>query len=1238
METRPAVKKVFFDSTTAELSTAEQTSTDRSSESDLSQSMGSDESTSSDENMTLCLHRVKRSFSKKNAINTVNAVNLKIPTSVNVSIRGYELAALLDGGSATTLMRASFARSVKLKWSTVNTGKKWVGAEGGKLNVVGMCQTEVTIGCTTMKMNVYVVENIIHNLVIGTHFMLENKCIVNYMNKTLTIGNDKVPIEVEDAEMVCSAVSITIPSKSEIRSSFKSETKNGVVLLESRRNRVFKIREGLCKTDEIGLFEMVLQNETDSPVSIKQGDRICSAIGVEVLGELDAYTLKKAVEDKSTLTEDWKPGDEANIDIGYLKPGEVVAIKEVLNKHRAVFSRNDLDIGRTDIEHHIELSNNQPFKSRAYRIPVSQVKIVDEHVTEMLASGVIKPSSSNYSSPIVLVKKSDGSIRFCVDYRKLNSLTLKDHYPVPLIEERIASVIGSTVFSDLDLTSGYWQFALTESSQKLTAFICHMGLFEFMRMPFGLCNAGATFQREMERLLNGLKFAIAYIDDILIHSATVDDHLGHLDEVLSSLEKAKLKVKLRKCHFGYQEARFLGYNVSGVGVRMRKEKIQAIIDYPEPKSAKQARKLNGLTSYYRHYIQDYGTINEPIQKAAQMTTKDFVTKKRVPVQFRWTEECRNAFETVKKCLVSAPILIHPNTREPFRLVTDASAVGLGAVLVQLDENAVEKVVSYASRTLNETERRYSTPERELLAVRWAVRKFKCYLYGTIFEVHTDHRPLTHIKTSKNPSLRMYKWILELEEYNATYFYRPGKINVVADVLSRVAEKVEDEKLAWYERSKPINQLESEQAKGASMVMSDSEIEPVVSVQVGVERDVVSKQMVTKAQAEDAYLQQLAVRKSLSDKIVRDQDGTLFMLNSLGGWRLIIPKEPHSIREHILRSCHDDLGGAHLGRTKTLDKVAKRFFWMGLSVDVANWVKCCEICSMLKTDTRKTEPNMTPLPVVFNPFDRIAIDFVGPCPVTVRGNKHVLVFIDYATRWPEAFATKDQKAETVAEIFVNEILCRHGAPVELLSDRGRNFLAEVVMEIWRFTRTRKIFTTSYHPQTNGLCEKFNGTLFQMLASYTDVNQRNWDLNLPMALFGYRTAVQRSTCQTPGELLYARQMRLPMDLDLFTPKLHFPLRVKDEWRRAQECVQKVAEANKAAHDNRNMPTEYSVGDMVRIRCHTTPVGLTRKLQRDRWSIPYKVTGVAQNNLTVIVKGKPKLINKAHAKKSAGEFHLS
>jgi hypothetical protein len=183
VETRPAVKKVFFDSTTAELSTAEQTSTDRSSEPDLSQSMGSDESTSSDENMTLCLHRVKRSFSKKNAINTVNAVNLKIPTSVNVSIRGYELAALLDGGSATTLMRASFARSVKLKWSTVNTGKKWVGAEGGKLNVVGMCQTEVTIGCTTMKMNVYVVENIIHNLVIGTHFMLENKCIVNYMNK-----------------------------------------------------------------------------------------------------------------------------------------------------------------------------------------------------------------------------------------------------------------------------------------------------------------------------------------------------------------------------------------------------------------------------------------------------------------------------------------------------------------------------------------------------------------------------------------------------------------------------------------------------------------------------------------------------------------------------------------------------------------------------------------------------------------------------------------------------------------------------------------------------------------------------------------------------------------------------------------------------------------------------------------------------------------------------------------------
>ncbi len=1220
--------------------TDQQTSTDRSSASDSSETTWPQGSASSgEENLTLCMHRVKRSATERNNINTVNAVNLKLPTSVNVSVGGCEFAALLDGGSATTLMRASFARSKRLKWTPLNTTKKqWVGADGGKLNVVGSCQTEVTIGNTKMKMNSYVVENIIHNLVIGTHFMLANKCIVNYMDKTLRIGNDRIAIEVEDADMVCSAVAITIPAKSEIRASFKSESKNGVVMLESRRNRVFNIREGLCKTDENGLFDMVLLNGTDYPVSIKQGDSICSAISCEVLGELDASAIEKVDENKSNSTNGWEPGEEANIDTVHLRPDEVMAIKKVLNNHAAAFSRNDLDIGRTEIEHHIELSNSQPFKSRAYRIPTSQVKIVDEHVNEMLSSGVIRPSSSNYSSPIVLVKKADGSIRFCVDYRKLNALTLKDHYPVPLIEERIASVIGSTVFSDLDLTSGYWQFALTESSQKLTAFICHLGLFEFIRMPFGLCNAGATFQREMERLLNGLKFAIAYIDDILVHSATVEDHLKHLDEVLSSLEKSKLKIKLRKCHFGYREARFLGYNVSGVGVRMRDEKIRSITEYPEPQSAKQARKLNGLTSYYRNYIESYGTINEPIQKAAQMTTKDFATKKRINVQFKWTEDCRRAFETIKKCLVSAPILVHPNTDKPFRLITDASAVGLGAVLVQLDEGGAEKVISYASRTLNETERRYSTPERELLAVRWAVRKFRCYLYGTIFEVYTDHRPLTHIKTSKNPSPRMYKWILELEEYNATYYYRPGKINIVPDVLSRVAEKVEDEKLSWYEREKPIVQLESEQAKGASMVMSDSEIEPVLSLQVNVEQDEVSKEMVTKAQADDAHLQQMVARKSVRDKIVRDPDGTLFLVNNGGGWRLIIPKEPHTIREHILRSCHNDLGGSHLGRTKTLDKVAKRFFWMGLGVDVANWVRCCEVCSKLKTDTRKTEPCMTPLPVVFNPFDRIAIDFVGPCPVTARGNKHVLVFIDYATRWPEAFATKDQKAETVAEIFVNEILCRHGAPVELLSDRGRNFLAEVVMEVWRFTRTRKVYTTSYHPQTNGLCEKFNGTLFQMLAAYTDSNQRNWYLHLPMALFGYRTAVQRSTNTTPGELLYARQMRLPMDVELFTPKLHFPLTIKNEWRRAQECVQNVAKVNKAAHDGRNKPTEYAVGDMVRVKCHTTPVGLTRKLQRERWSVPYQVTEVSQNNLTVLVKGKPKVLNKMHVKKSAGEFHWS
>ncbi len=1133
-------------------------------------------------------------------------------------------------------MDVKLAQKCSLKWRMLNDGRCWRDAGGHRLNIMGAAVVSFEIGPWTFEDEVVVVDGLVHQLLIGVDIMSPRRFVVDSGNKLLTIDGRSTSIEVPGVDrpaQIATDYAITLPARSEGRVYVRCPRGLGEeILVEDELKQTGRAAiDGLYAVGAHGVFAVKVVNRRVRPFVIRRGTILCGVSGARVEGHVvndpeSAGEMVMAVEQET-----FKPSLTANIGKEMSKEWRK-RYECLLDSNADVFSRDDNDIGDADYAHDIQLTDYKPFKSRPYRIPVAQQQIADEHIENMLKMGIIRPSTSEFASPIVLIKKSDGSIRFCVDYRKLNAATVKDNYPMPLIEERLNSIFGSAVFSDLDLTSGYWQFRMAESATRLTAFICQKGLFEFVRMPFGLCNAGATFQRSMNRMLSGLKFALAYIDDVLCHSRNHDEHIIHLDQVFQRLREAKLKIKLRKCHFGC---------------------LETIRDYPQPKSAKQARKWNGITSQYRQFIPSYANINEPLQIAALMSTKDPKTKKRVKARFEWTEACQAAFETLKRILTSAPImLIHPDCSRKFRLITDASKVGLGAVLVQVDDAGQERIVCFAGRVLLAAEKNYSASERELLAIKWAIRKFRCYMYGVAFEVFTDHKPLTHMKTCQNPSDRMLKWILE--EYDATYFYRPGKLNVEADVLSRVAEKVEDEvevPLDWYARKKPVEQLKREQrevleAKPVLTSNSDSEEETtVMAIHPAIEpdgqqfddqyllvKDDVDIRMLTEAQWQDQRIQIMIERLSscpdsaVSQSFKQDSAGTLYLQDTINKtWRLVVPR---TYVQHVLRGCHDDLGGAHLGRMKTLNKVAQRFYWIGMAKDVANWVASCKTCASRKSSKRPVEPDMIPLPTVNNPFDRISVDFVGPLKPTARGNKYILVFVDYATRWPEAFATSDMTATTVADIFVKEILSRHGAPVELLSDRGQNFLSKVVAEICQFTKTKKVNTSAYHPQTNGLCERFNGTIIESLAMYANENQSDWDLMLPVALFGCRIAKQATTQMTPAGLLYARKLRLPLDTDLWMPKMPFPNAVKQNFQRAQQCTLRSGEQAKARHDRGNQPFRYRVGDMVRMKVHTAKSGLSLKLS-DRWSDPVKVVEVVNNTVGVRCDGKVKYINQAHVK---------
>ena len=486
-------------------------------------------------------------------------------TSAPVEINGHFDTCLLDSGASTTMVSTEFAElcNIVIKPISYRDSRRWKSASGNYLDVIGRGETTIIFGSKQVSAEVMIVNELVHNLIVGTDIMLKHGFIIDYESRSLKIGNQIIKIKAigyDEPAKMCLALTFTMPAKS-IRSVWLKTKVTGPFLIESDDRCELTVVEGVKEANDDGIFAITMKNVSEKAVYVKAGSVVCSVVQVNVEGSFcDFSEVNKADKAKiniyeksehvitinSIKAESWKPSESAMIDKANMSEEMALKYSDLLDKNFDVFSKDEQDIGAADFTHEIKLIDNSPFKSRAYRIPTVQVEIVDTHIKKMLEMGVIRESSSPYASPIVLVKKNDGSIRFCIDYRKLNKVTIKDCSPMPLIEERIDSIFGSIIFSGLDLTSGYWQFRMTESAMGLTAFICHLGLFEFLRMPFGLCNAGATFQRAMEEVVRGLKFAMAYIDDLLVHSKSHEEHLEHLQIVFDRLRLFKLKIKLNR--------------------------------------------------------------------------------------------------------------------------------------------------------------------------------------------------------------------------------------------------------------------------------------------------------------------------------------------------------------------------------------------------------------------------------------------------------------------------------------------------------------------------------------------------------------------------------------------------------------------------------------------------------------------------------------------------------------------
>ena len=431
-------------------------------------------------------------------------------------------------------------------------------------------------------------------------------------------------------------------------------------------------------------------------------------------------------------------------------PSTVVQV--ILDQYRSIFSNKEtsVQVASSLPAAKIETTCDTPIRQQGYRIPLAKRVKVEECVGEMLKDGVIRPSDSPWASPITLVPKKDGSTRFCVDYRKLNSVTRRDAHPLPHIQDVFDSLKGAKVFSTLDLKTGYWQIPMSESAISKTAFTCHLGLFEFTRMPFGLTNAPAIFQRAMNKALTGLigKCCMVYIDDIVVFSRNTQEHARHLQQVFERLKQAGLQLKPSKCHFEVPEIELLGFVVSTDGIRPQNAKVVAIADLAPPTDVKAVRSFLGMVGYYRQSVERFATLSLPLTD---------LTKSKQP--FIWGEEQQQAFDALKQALITAPILAHPDTSKPYTLYTDASNKAIGAILVQKDNEGVERVIAYLSHKLSGAQLRWPTIEKEAFGVVYALKKFHPYLWGAIFEIHTDHKPLKSLFTAEIRNTKLQRWAI-----------------------------------------------------------------------------------------------------------------------------------------------------------------------------------------------------------------------------------------------------------------------------------------------------------------------------------------------------------------------------------------------------------------------------------------------------------------------------------------------
>ena len=993
---------------------------------------------------------------------------------------------------------------------------------------------------------------------------------------------------------------------------------------------------------------------------------------------------------ESTTEQDQGQPSMCPIDLSNVEctPEQRKKLETLFRKHASVFTKDENDLGYTEtVKHKIPTTDQVPVAQPYRRIPPNQFQEAKDHIRKLLDNDIIQESHSPYAAPIVLVRKKDGSLRLCVDYRRLNSKTVRDQFPLPRIEESIDAIGGAKWFSTMDLASGFNQVAMDDEDRHKTAFTTPFGIFEYNRMPMGLTNSPATFQRLMQTCLNDYIFQIllVYLDDIIVYSNTFDEHIERLDRVFTRLREHGLKLKPEKCHFLQRKVTYVGHQISCDGITTDPEKTRAVSEWKPPTTVKELRSFLGFCSYYRRFVKDFAKTAGPLHQLVNNCLHELKVEKKLKVPFvkRWNSECQMAFDALKTKLTHAPVLGFADYSKPFIVETDASHVGLGAVLSQ-DQDGQHKVIAYASRRLRPGEknpRNYSSMKLELLALKWAVtEKFRTYLLGSKFEVYTDNNPLKYLQTTAKLGALEQRWAAQLALFDFSISYRSGRSNANADALSRqphgpVPEETEDSK------EDKLLHIESIVTMATSVPLDLSHAIVTTPIPIEVRRmaahepdhdlsatdqlpddadkklpvnDPViattsfpthtKEELITMQKADPTIKEFLKFwerdkkpsfqeRKQLShqcvtllrqwDRITREQ-GLMYRIvqdPKLGELKQLLL--PATLKDKVITSLHDDMG--HQGSERSLQLIRERCYWPRMYSDVESWIKNCERCTLAKVPNPRIRPPMGNL-MATKPLEILAVDFTVLEPAT-DGRENVLVMTDVFTKFTYAIPTRDQRATTTAKVLVKEWFFRYGIPLRIHSDQGRNFESEVIAELCRLYGIKKSRTTPFHPQGNAQCERFNRTMHDLLRTLPPPKKRKWPEHLPELLYVYNATPHSSTMYSPHYLMFGREARLPIDLllgqdeDIDDSPSDWLAAHQTRLRDAYQRAGEYLHLQAKKRQEHHSETEYDIPIQEGQLVYLRNHVRGRNKIQDAWnSTPYKVVAVPTDDLGSVYTVEP------------------